>query len=65
MRCASPVGDPAQDGPEIAERLPHLHPNINDVSFPERSNLLPAERIHAGTAAFSFSLRKSARAISA
>jgi hypothetical protein len=27
MRCASPIGDPALDGPELAERLANLHPH--------------------------------------
>jgi hypothetical protein len=30
MRRASPAGDPALDGPELAD----LHPNIDDVPFP-------------------------------
>jgi hypothetical protein len=51
--------------PELAKRFAHLHPNVDDIPFLERSDFLSAERIHAGTGAFSFSLRKSARAISA
>jgi hypothetical protein len=53
----------AMNGPEFAERLANHHPDQNNISFPERGDFLSAERIHAGTV--SFSLRKSARAISA
>ena len=49
--------------PEFAKRLANNHPYQNNVTFPERGDFLLAERVHAGTA--SFSLRKSARAISA
>jgi len=51
------------DRPEFAGRLANDHPDIDDIPFPERGDILLAERIHAG--AVSFSLRKSARAISA
>jgi hypothetical protein len=53
----------AMDRPEFAERLANDHPDIDDIPFPERGDILLAERIHAG--AVSFSLRKSARAINA
>jgi len=65
MRCASTVGDPALDRTELAKRFANFHPNVDDVPFPERGDFLQAERVHTGTAAFAFSLRKSARAISA
>jgi hypothetical protein len=47
----------------FAERLAHNHSHQDNIPFLERRDFLSAERGHAGTA--SFSLRKSARAISA
>jgi hypothetical protein len=57
------IVDPTMNRPVFAERLAHHHPYEDHVPFPKRRDFLSAERVRAGTV--SFSLRKSARAISA
>jgi hypothetical protein len=55
--------DLAMNRTEFPERFANFHPDVNDVPFAERGDFLLAQGVHAGAA--SFSLRKSARAISA